>query len=572
MNKTQLTKLIWLPALFLSVAFADNLPEYHTLNTMFIKDAVIDYLLYVPYDYHPSQAEPLLLFLTGDEYSGDLQAIRQIGPPAMAEAGMSFDYFIAAPALPQTGLWDTDALMALIDHISSSFHIEETHLWVAGYGDEGGWGTWELGLNNPGIFEKLAFVSSSPGTQAWGIHDSSIRFYHGRQDSLVPVQDAQIMFHDLNWEGTDVELFIYDDLGHDIADTVFQNLEFYEWISGDMPHMGSSPRTPRIRQYSGSISRDFSINYLLYLPEDYNSQGRQWPLMFFLHGAGSAIWDIDNIRTAGPPLLYEQGEYNDYILVCPQLHDDVHWDTDRLLALMQHIHQNYNVDETRVYVTGLSRGGFGSWEFAVRYPNIFAAVVPISARDVAGVERLAQTPVWIFHGYVDDGVPWQGAQFMKNRLDNVNGNVQLTLYPNVGHWAWEPAYDDDNLWQWIFQQQNESVAILEKTPFPENAQIHPVYPNPFNASFTVPFTLNEPMAVKLVLYNIAGQLVMRILNQVMGAGEYHFVVNGDALASGVYFLQTSLTVAERSRSAGTSTPLSDRRGRESHTQKIVLMK
>ncbi len=536
MKIEHISKILWLTALILSVALADNLPEYHTLDTTFSKDAAIDYLLYVPADYHPSQGEALLLFLTGDEYSGNLEALRQIGPPAMAEAGMSFDYFIAAPALPPNGLWDTEALIELINHIGRSFHIEENHLWVTGYGDEGGWGAWELGLNHPGKFEKLAFVSSSPGTQAWGIHDSSIRFYHGRQDSLVPVQDAENMYYELNWDNTDVELIIYEELGHEIADTVFQNLEFYQWLSGDMPQMGSNPRTPRTRQYSGTISRDFSINYLLYLPEDYDSQGRQWPLMFFLHGAGSAIWNIDNIRTAGPPLLYEQDEYDDYILVCPQLHDDVHWDTDRLLALMQHIQQNYNADETRVYVTGLSRGGFGAWEFAVRYPNIFAAVVPISARDVAGVERLAQTPVWIFHGATDTGVPWQGAQFMYNRLENVGGNVQLTMYPNVGHWAWEPAYEDEALWRWIFLQQNENLAIGENAQLPMHHQLHPAYPNPFNGELTISFSLEKETELTLSIYDINGRLIKNILQGNISAGYHSIQWNSTDAASGVYFI------------------------------------
>jgi predicted peptidase len=537
--KFHYTKRIALSLLLFSALYGQVLPEYHTLDTTFTKEAAIDYLLYVPPDYHPSQGEPLLLFLTGDEFSGNLEELRQIGPPAMAEAGMSFDYFIAAPALPQSGLWDTEALEALLESIGKSYHIEATHLWVTGYGDEGGWGTWELGLNNPGKFEKLSFVAASPGTQVWGIHESSIRIYHGRQDTLVPVQDAEIMYYELNWDNTDVELMIYENLGHDLADTVYQNLEFYEWLSGDMPQMGSSPRAPRTRQYTGSISRDFSINYLLYLPEDYSDQGRDWPLMFFLHGAGSAVWNIDNIRTAGPPLLFEEGEYDNYILVCPQIHDDVHWDTDRLLALMQHIQQNYKVDETRVYVTGLSRGGFGSWEFAVRYPNIFAAVVPISARDVAGVERLAQTPVWIFHGAVDDGVPWQGAQFMYNRLENAGGNVQLTMYPNVGHWAWEPAYDDEALWRWIFLQQNQNVAIQERSAVPEKISLHPVYPNPFNGSTTVRFSLEKETEITLSVYDLSGRLIENIVTGKHTAGEHHVQWEKSAVSSGVYFIRLS---------------------------------
>lgn len=530
--------------LFLTVLKGNVLPEYHTLKTDYSKNVSLDYYLYLPPDYHPRQAYPLLLFLTGEEFSNNSEGLRQVGPPAMVENGMTYDYFIAVPVLPDSGLWDTQALMALIDHIASNYHLEPAHYWVTGYGDQGGWGAWELGLENSGVFEKISVAASPAGTQIWGVHESSIRIYHGRHDTLVPVEDAEVMYSELNWDNTDVDLIIFEDLGHEIGDTVYQDLSFYTWLSGTTPQMGSGKPVPQSFSLTKTITRSFDENYLLYLPENYDRIENDWPMMIFLHGAGNAIWNIEEIREADPPALFEQDVRSDYILLCPQLHDDVHWDVDRLDAITQDVLENYRIDEKRLYITGLSRGGFGAWEYAVTCPNRFAAVVPISARDVAAVERLANTPVWIFHGDLDDGVPWQGAQFMYNRLKNVSGNVQFTLYNNVGHWAWEPAYDTDNLWRWIFSQENEKITALPEKDVVQIFCLNANYPNPFNPVTTIPFSLSHRMDVTLTVTDISGRTIREwdFINMSVG---YHAVTwdgtgqDGDPATTGLYIYRLS---------------------------------
>ena len=88
-------------------------------------------------------------------------------------------------------------------------------------------------------------------------------------------------------------------------------------------------------------------------------------------------------------------------------------------------------------------------------PELFAGVAPIAARDIPGVERLAKSNIWIFHGQDDDGVPWQGSQFMFNRLKHMGANVQLSLLEGVGHNAWDFAYNSDEFWSWLLSQKNE---------------------------------------------------------------------------------------------------------------------
>ncbi len=537
-------RMLILCILFLTALEGNVLPEYHTLTTDYSKSVSMSYYLYVPPDYHPRQSYSLLLFLTGEEFSNNSEGLRQIGPPAMVENGMTYDYFIAVPVLPDSGLWDTQVLKTLIDHIASNYHLEPAHYWVTGYGDQGGWGAWELGLENPGLFEKIAVAASPAGTQIWGVHESSIRIYHGRQDTLVPVEDAEVMYSELNWDNTDVDLIIFEDLGHEIGDTVYQDLSFYTWLSGTTPQMRSGKPVPQSFSLTKTITRSFDENYLLYLPENYDRIENDWPMMIFLHGAGNAIWNIEEIREADPPALFEQDVRSDYILLCPQLHDDVHWDVDRLDAITQDVLENYRIDEKRLYITGLSRGGFGAWEYAVTYPNRFAAVVPISARDVAAVEKLENTPVWIFHGDLDDGVPWQGAQFMYNRLKNVSGNVQFTLYNNVGHWAWEPAYDTENLWRWIFSQENEQFTALPEKDVVQIFRLNANYPNPFNPVTTISFSLSHRMDVTLTVTDITGRTIRKwdFINKSAG---YHAVTwdgisqDGDPATTGLYLYRLS---------------------------------
>ena len=507
---------------------AQTLPEYLDFTADVSKEVSIDYLLYVPDDYHPSQGKPLLLFLTGEEYLGDIDQLRSVGPPGQVESGMSFDYFIAAPQLPGDVLWDTEALLALIDHIGGSYHLDDAQIWVTGLGDRGGWGAWELALLHADRFTKFAPVASSPGTNVWQAHELSIRIYHGAQDDIVPIEDAENMFYELNWDDVDVDLTVYGNLGHDIGDTVYTDPGFYTWVSGTEPSFGSGSTNPRYRNMTTEIVKSIDDDYLLYLPVGYEDSSEDWPLLIYLHGSGSAIWNLDAIRDGGPPERYEEGMDRDFILLCPQLHADVHWDIDRIDALAEEIMNTYQVDRTRVYLTGLSRGGFGAWEYSVSYPNKFAAIIPISARDVAGVERLVNSTVWIFHGDLDTGVPWQGSQFAYNRLSALNADVHFTLYEGVGHWAWEPAYDTEGLWVWMLSQENETASIAEYSHTTPN-QIHVAqnFPNPFNPSTLIQYNIDEMSLVSVQIFNMNGQLIKSHVKQDQEAGSYTIQWAGD---------------------------------------------
>ncbi len=429
-------------------------PEYHHAELEISKSVNLDYLLYIPANYDPEAKWPLLLYLTGNETAEDISLIKHHGPPFALEHGLNPDFFLLAPKLPGDVHWDAEALMTLLAHIQTEYQIDKDKLYVTGIGDRGGWGAWDIAASYPGTFSKIAPISAPACTEICRVEDASIRIYHGGLDSLVPVEDAVNMHFELDYYcKSDVQLVVYDSLGHEIWDKVYGSNEFWLWLTGSPLAIGPPAGKALEGHFSTSLTRTVEDNYLLYLPRKYGKSGKTWPLVVFLHGSGSAIENIEKIRSGGPPKLFEEGMDSDFILLAPQLYANVPWDIDRIHEIIEEIMDDYDVDPQRIYLTGLSRGGFGSWELAVSYPNLFAAVAPIAARDIPGVERLIHSNIWIFHGQDDEGVPWQGSQFMYNRLKKVDANVKLTLYAGVGHNAWDPTYANDEFWQWLLKQK-----------------------------------------------------------------------------------------------------------------------
>ncbi len=524
---------------------AQTLPEYHNISTEYTKTVSLDYLLYIPADYRPNEAWPLVFYLTGLEGVDDINMIRNYGPPQFVENGMEHDFFIVAPQLPGDVHWDPDALNALLEEVQTNYHIDETQRFITGIGDRGGWGVFEFGVSYPGIFQRFAPMGAPACTEICRLGEVSTWMFHGAQDSLVPIEDPENMLFEMQTYcgTTEDQLTIYSDLGHEVWEQGYSEEGFWEWFVGTAPSFTGPASVASQETFSIDISKEIDDDYLLYLPVGYDSNDDNWPLVLFLHGSGSAIQNIDEIRHGGPPLLYEQGMDSDFILLCPQLHANVHWDVDRINVLTRYIMETYRVDASRVYITGLSRGGFGTWEYAVSYPNLFAAVVPIAARDVPGVERLINSNIAIFHGALDNGVPWQGSQFMYNRLVAVGANVQLTLFDGVGHNAWDPAYNTDGLWTWLLSQQNDAVSVsADNIKLADRPRLAGNYPNPFNPSTTISYSLPVQTWITLKIFDVLGREILNLLDATQTPGYYNALWtgadnSGNLVNAGVYFCQ-----------------------------------
>ena len=217
-------------------------------------------------------------------------------------------------------------------------------------------------------------------------------------------------------------------------------------------------QTPR------SFSRKVTIGYryLLYRPAGSGRSTRRWPLILFLHGAGERGDDLDVVKKHGPPKLAGSRRDFPFIVVSPQCPTGTWWSTQALQALLDHVTATLPVDPSRVYLTGLSMGGYGTWHLACECPERFAAIAPICGGGhpvLAG--QLKNVPVWAFHGALDDVVPLRESQAMVEGVRKAGGKARLTVYPKAGHDSWSATYENPEFYKWL-------LAHRRQVPRPRN--------------------------------------------------------------------------------------------------------
>lgn len=217
------------------------------------------------------------------------------------------------------------------------------------------------------------------------------------------------------------------------------------------------------KEFKTEIKETISLNYILDLPKDTN---KPFPLILFLHGAGERGTDLDKVK-AHSPFTYKNLMTEEVAILAPQCPEGVYWDTKAVYELLQNIIKNYSVDQDRIYLTGLSMGGWGSWKLADEHPEIFAAIAPVCGplnRPTLSraCEKLADKPIWIFHGALDDIVPLQDSTTMFQKLKSCNKTVQYTIFENDNHNSWDSTYSNPKLYEWMFAQNKSVKTSIKK--------------------------------------------------------------------------------------------------------------
>lgn len=228
--------------------------------------------------------------------------------------------------------------------------------------------------------------------------------------------------------------------------------------------VGADTDMQQPQQFKGSSSRKLSAQYLLFLPQGYSAARRdtnRWPLILFLHGAGERGTQLQKVAAHGPPKIVKSRPDFPFIVVSPQCPTDEVWDTDTLIALLDDVVGRHKVDTNRIYLTGLSMGGYGSWSLALRHPHRFAAVAPIcgggNTIDILLAGRrngaaLKSLPFRVFHGAKDTVVPLAESERMVNSLKRAGvRQVELIVYPEAGHDSWTEPYGGLELYDWFLQ-------------------------------------------------------------------------------------------------------------------------
>jgi len=216
------------------------------------------------------------------------------------------------------------------------------------------------------------------------------------------------------------------------------------------------PPGQHAQTFEKTITMTVRCQYLLFLPEGYGKKQQRWPVILFLHGAGERGSDLRKVKKHGPPKIVEKRKDFPFIVVSPQCPKDDWWPdkTEMLINLLDDIVARYNVDTERIYLTGLSMGGFGTWTLATKYPERFAAIAPIcGGGKPIFAARLKDIPIWAFHGAKDKVVPLSESEEMVNAVNSKGGNAKLTVYPDAGHDCWTVTYNNQQLYDWFLQHK-----------------------------------------------------------------------------------------------------------------------
>lgn len=200
-----------------------------------------------------------------------------------------------------------------------------------------------------------------------------------------------------------------------------------------------------------------TLAYLSALPQAYNATSSPWPLIVFLHGRGECGDDLDRVKLYGLPKLIDEADDFPCVTISPQCPAGSDWTPhiDTLVALIESIVVLLNIDAARIYLTGLSMGGRGSWRLALADPERFAAIVAICGRydaDWADLSQLSSIPIRLYHGAKDRAVPLAESKRIFRKLSDTGADVDLVIYPGIGHNAWDLAYSDPELLDWLFRQ------------------------------------------------------------------------------------------------------------------------
>ncbi len=473
-------------------------------------------LLYLPADYGRDARRrwPLIVFLHGSgERGDDPQRLVSTGLPQVLQSRSDLPFVVVSPQLPPGESWsdEGDMINALTDWIETQYAIDPQRVYLTGF-SLGGFGTWALGLSSPDRFAALVPVaggwelgSDTVPSNICELVSKPIWVFHGAQDETVKPVQSEVLVKALRACGNEVRYTLLPKATHAASGVLpYRDSELYDWLlqqalpaempvtaapaattsagkpiesgrpdSVSTPLPGAGSLKP-IGQHGYTIDLDIvnakglthtaTISYLLYLPGGYGKDPQQqWPLVLFLHGSGERGDNPEVLVEHGLPKLLTSTLDFPAIVLSPQAPEDMVWwgaQLDEVSALLDQVQATYAVDARRIYLTGLSMGGYGAWAMALRQPQRFAALVPMaggwdSERDVVprNICDVKNVPIWVFHGAQDEIVPPKKAQLMVDALKKCGVDVRFTLYPDAKHrQSFERAYDEPELYAWMFEQ------------------------------------------------------------------------------------------------------------------------
>lgn len=213
--------------------------------------------------------------------------------------------------------------------------------------------------------------------------------------------------------------------------------------------------------FSATSLKKVKYNYILNLPEDYEKYpDKKWPIIFYLHGRHASGKNLASLKRYGLPYFISKGKKMDFIVVSPQCPWGKNWASeDWFNPVYDELTAKLRVDDARVYMIGISMGGFGTWALANRMPERFAAISPFcGGADVRWADQLSKVPAWVFHGTADRDIPISRSEVMVKALEKKKAEIKFTRLKGQGHDI-SRQFNNDELYAWLLEHS------LKKKPF-----------------------------------------------------------------------------------------------------------
>ncbi len=203
-----------------------------------------------------------------------------------------------------------------------------------------------------------------------------------------------------------------------------------------------------------------NYKYLLYLPKDYSKSKKMYPLMIYLGGGSQRGADLNKLKTYGPPNLISKGQEFDFIIVSPQCPEHKTWTSENWFdSLALSLIPKIRIDTNRIYVTGISIGGYGTWQVAMDYPEKFAAIVPlcggVNDSDTANISKIKHLPIWTFHGTADDMIHIEETERIYKKLKVFKSDIRYTRIKNGNHGI-QYLYVEPKIYRWMLRQRKSN--------------------------------------------------------------------------------------------------------------------
>jgi len=468
MNSLRMPSIV-IAALFTQVVVAQDvvkLPDKIVEKTKCLNP---EFLFYRPKGVDASKKAPLLVYLHGMAWRGrNIKLVKRVGGWGLFANAEKHKLLLVMPqcdmdvkgGVKGSGRWNADDVNLLLEYLKENHQIDENRIYLAGY-SMGGFGTWACAISYPKTFAAIAPIAggADPG-RAETIKHLPIWVFHGQKDTRVPHKRAEDMVKALKSAGArNVKFTSYPDQGHNRAlGLAINHPELYKWF---LSHSRGKSATgvqvaaaTEVTLGRGKLAKKATVHYLLSLPEGYNKQDK-CPLMIFLHGMGERGTDLNRVKVHGPPKIVAKSNTTPFIIISPQCPRTEFWNIEKLSKLLDHILATTKADPQRVYLTGLSMGGYGTWAWAASQPQRFAAAIPIcGGGNPRKAKKLVKLPIWAFHGRKDNVVALSKSKAMVDAIKKAGGTkVKLTVYPEAGHNSWTKTYNNPEIYKWLLSHR-----------------------------------------------------------------------------------------------------------------------